>query len=312
MDDLRPHDEHDEHEEPAHDIVDEPVDAVVDRLAAYTHSAEDEHPAELPQFDPGLEVEMLELADEPRRFGRLRNRPPKGERPEKAEKPEKQRKDKRAKKLVGLKIGASQIAAAHVVNNGSPELVEVVREPLEQGVVVAGEIRDPEALGDALKRFFDLHKLPKNAVRLGVANNRIGVRIFEIEGISDPQMLENAIRFRAEEVLPIPLDQAVLDYVVLDGRTEGTAPSGSASSWSSPIGTSSTGTSRPAGARGCRSSASTTRRSLCFVLSVRPSSATRRRERSWVSRSATTARPSPFRTASTASSRECSTGAAGR
>ena len=221
MDDLRPHDEHDEHEEPAHDIVDEPVDAVVDRLAAYTHSAEDEHPAELSQFDPGLEVEMLELADEPRRFGRLRNRPPKGERPEKAEKPEKQRKDKRAKKLVGLKIGASQIAAAHVVNNGSPELVEVVREPLEQGVVVAGEIRDPEALGDALKRFFDLHKLPKNAVRLGVANNRIGVRIFEIEGISDPQMLENAIRFRAEEVLPIPLDQAVLDYVVLDGRTEG-------------------------------------------------------------------------------------------
>src|SRR6186997_629186 len=224
MDDLRPHDEHDEHdehEEPAHDIVDEPVDAVVDRLAAYTHSAEDEHPAELPQFDPGLEVEMLELADEPRRFGRLRNRPAKGEKPEKAEKPEKQRKDKRAKKLVGLKIGASQIAAAHVVNNGSPELVEVVREPLEQGVVVAGEIRDPEALGDALKRFFDLHKLPKNAVRLGVANNRIGVRIFEIEGISDPQMLENAIRFRAEEVLPIPLDQAVLDYVVLDGRTEG-------------------------------------------------------------------------------------------
>jgi type IV pilus assembly protein PilM len=221
MDDLRPHDEHDEHEEPAHDIVDEPVDAVVDRLAAYTHSAEDEHPAELPQFDPGLEVEMLDLADEPRRFGRLRNRPAKGEKPEKAEKPEKQRKDKRAKKLVGLKIGASQIAAAHVVNNGSPELVEVVREPLEQGVVVAGEIRDPEALGDALKRFFDLHKLPKNAVRLGVANNRIGVRIFEIEGISDPQMLENAIRFRAEEVLPIPLDQAVLDYVVLDGRTEG-------------------------------------------------------------------------------------------
>ena len=221
MDDLRPHDEHDEHEEPAHDIVDEPVDAVVDRLAAYTHSAEDEHPAELSQFDPGLEVEMLELADEPRRFGRLRNRPPKGEKSERAEKPEKQRKDKRAKKLVGLKIGASQIAAAHVVNNGSPELVEVVREPLEQGVVVAGEIRDPEALGDALKRFFDLHKLPKNAVRLGVANNRIGVRIFEIEGISDPQMLENAIRFRAEEVLPIPLDQAVLDYVVLDGRTEG-------------------------------------------------------------------------------------------
>jgi type IV pilus assembly protein PilM len=125
-------------------------------------------------------------------------------------------KDKRAKKLVGLKIGASQIAAARVVNNGAPVLLEVVREPLDPGVVVAGEIRDPEALAGALKRFFELHKLPKKGVRLGLSNNRIGVRVFQIEGVSDERQLENAIRFRAEEVLPIPLDQAVLDYVVLD------------------------------------------------------------------------------------------------
>jgi type IV pilus assembly protein PilM len=125
-------------------------------------------------------------------------------------------KDKRLKKLVGLKIGASQIAAARVVNNGAPELVEVVREPLDPGVVVAGEIRDPEALAGALKRFFELHKLPKKGVRLGLSNNRIGVRVFQIEGVSDERQLENAIRFRAEEVLPIPLDEAVLDYVVLD------------------------------------------------------------------------------------------------
>jgi type IV pilus assembly protein PilM len=125
-------------------------------------------------------------------------------------------KDKRVKKLVGLKIGASQIAAARVVNNGAPELLEVVREPLDPGVVVAGEIRDPEALAGALKRFFELHKLPKKGVRLGLSNNRIGVRVFQIEGVSDERQLENAIRFRAEEVLPIPLDEAVLDYVVLD------------------------------------------------------------------------------------------------
>jgi len=217
MDDLRPRDEY---EDVQPETADEPVDAVIDRLAAYTHAGDGVAPADDPEVAPDPEPVMLELAEEPRRFGRLRNREPKAEKPVKQPKPPKQRKDKRAKKLVGLKIGASQIAAAHVVNNGSPELLEVAREPLEHGLVVAGEIRDPETLGDALKRFFDLHKLPKNAVRIGVANNRIGVRTFEIEGISDPQMLENAIRFRAEEVLPIPLDQAVLDYVVLDERTE--------------------------------------------------------------------------------------------
>ena len=57
-----------------------------------------------------------------------------------------------------------------------------------------------------------------------LANNRIGVRIFEIDGVSDAQQLDNAIRFRAEEVLPIPLDEAVLDYVVLEDavREDGT------------------------------------------------------------------------------------------
>jgi type IV pilus assembly protein PilM len=106
-----------------------------------------------------------------------------------------------------------------MVNNGVPELVDVVREPLEPGVVVSGEIRDPDLLAGALKRFFELHKLPKKGVRLGLSNNRIGVRVFEIEGVTDTRQLENAIRFRAEEVLPIPLDQAVLDYVVLDDTT---------------------------------------------------------------------------------------------
>ncbi len=134
---------------------------------------------------------------------------------------EKRGAHRKAKRLVGLKIGSSQIAAAEVVNNGAPELVEVFREPLEPGLVVSGEIRDPEALTVALKRLFELHKLPKRGVRLGLANNRIGVRIFEIEGVEDARQLDNAIRFRAEEVLPIPLDQAVLDYVVLDEAVRG-------------------------------------------------------------------------------------------
>jgi type IV pilus assembly protein PilM len=156
---------------------------------------------------------------EPERHRRLALR---RERSTKAEKTDTKRK--RAKKLVGLKIGASQIAAARVVNNGAPELVEVVREPLEPGIVVSGEIRDADALSDALQRFFERHKLPKKGVRLGISNNRIGVRVFDIEGVTEAQQLENAIRFRAEEVLPIPLDQAVLDYVVLDEgeREDGT------------------------------------------------------------------------------------------
>jgi type IV pilus assembly protein PilM len=122
---------------------------------------------------------------------------------------------KGGKKLVGLKIGASQIAAAKIVNGGEPELVQVARADLEPGIVVGGELREPEALALALKDFFRKHGLPKRGVRLGIANNRIGVRTFEVVGIDDPKQLANAIRFRAQEVLPIPIEEAVLDYHVL-------------------------------------------------------------------------------------------------
>ena len=127
---------------------------------------------------------------------------------------------KRTKRLVGLKIGGSQLAAARIVNNGHPELVQVARERLEHGIVVGGELREPELLAEALKAFFRKHKLPRQGVRLGIANNRIGVRIFEIAGIADPKQLENAIRYRAQEALPIPIEEAVLDYHVLGERTD--------------------------------------------------------------------------------------------
>src|SRR5262249_14554068 len=145
--------------------------------------------------------------------------------PEKKAKAPRARKErsgngKRSKRLVGLKIGGSQLAAARIVNNGVPELVQVAREPLGNGIVVGGEVREPELLAEELKAFFRKHKLPRQGVRLGIANNRIGVRMFEISGIQDPRQLENAIRFRAQEALPIPIEEAVLDYHVLGERVD--------------------------------------------------------------------------------------------
>ena len=122
------------------------------------------------------------------------------------------------KLVVGLKVGASQIAAAQVVNKGVPRVVRVARAPLPPGVVVGGELRDPEELATALKTLFRKNKLPKSGVRLGIANDRIGVRTFEISGVEDEKQLANAVRFRAQEALPISLDEAVLDYRILDDR----------------------------------------------------------------------------------------------
>jgi type IV pilus assembly protein PilM len=126
---------------------------------------------------------------------------------------------KAAKRIVGLKIGASQLSAATVANNGHAEVLQAARSSLDAGIVAGGELRDPNALAEALKEFFAKNKLPKRGVRLGIATNRIGVRTLEIVGIDDPKQLANAIRFRAQEALPIPIDEAVLDYQVLAEST---------------------------------------------------------------------------------------------
>lgn len=126
-----------------------------------------------------------------------------------------------AKQVVGLKIGASQLAAARVARNGSAELVQLAREPLARGVVSGGEIREPAELAAALRAFFKEHKLPRRGIRLGISNNRIGVRTIELVGIDDPKQIANAVRFRAQEALPIPIDEALLDYQVLSEGVNG-------------------------------------------------------------------------------------------
>ena len=127
--------------------------------------------------------------------------------------------------LVGLEIGSSQIAAAHISNNGTHKLMKLHREPLPAGIVSGGEVRDPEALTREIKKFFAEHKLPRRGVRLGIASNRIGVRMLEVPAVDDPKLFDNSIRFHAQEVLPIPVTDAILDYVqVGEGRAQGLEP----------------------------------------------------------------------------------------
>jgi type IV pilus assembly protein PilM len=124
-------------------------------------------------------------------------------------------KARSARRVVGLKVGASQIAAAYAANNGSIEILQLARQELQPGVIVNGELRDPDAFVEALRAFFKKTRLPRRDVRLGISGNRIGVRTFVLSEMESDRQVENAVRFRAQEVLPVPPDEAVLDYRVL-------------------------------------------------------------------------------------------------
>jgi type IV pilus assembly protein PilM len=129
------------------------------------------------------------------------------------------RSDRGGRKIVGLKIGASQLAAAVVQQvDGRSELLQAARVPLEPGIVVDGDVKDRVALTNALKAFFDDNGLPRKDVRIGLASNRIGVRATDVVGIEDAERFDNAVRFKAHEVLPVAVHESVLDYRVIDER----------------------------------------------------------------------------------------------
>ena len=56
--------------------------------------------------------------------------------------------------------------------------------------------------------------MPKK-VRIGVASPRVVIRTIEMPAIADKKQLDAAIRFQAADHIPMPLDEAVLDYQVL-------------------------------------------------------------------------------------------------
>ena len=134
-----------------------------------------------------------------------------------------QKKDSAA---VGIDIEAGSIAAAEVRGrNGTAEIAAAGIEPLAAGAFHEGEIADPDSVVEALKSLFSANKLSKQ-VRLGVGNQRVVVRTVRLPAIEDPKEMEAAVRFQAQEQMPMPLDQAVLEHQVVGGvpAEEGGAP----------------------------------------------------------------------------------------
>ena len=118
----------------------------------------------------------------------------------------------RTRLLTGLEIEPGSIAAARVSVNGHVVVDRAACAPLEPNVVRDGEVGDAAALSEALRELWRANKDLGKKVRVGIANARIVVRPIDLPPMENPKELAAAVRFQAAEELPMPLDQAVLDY----------------------------------------------------------------------------------------------------
>ena len=113
--------------------------------------------------------------------------------------------------LVGLDIQPGFVAAVKARVNGSVLAERAAARPLDGDTVREGEVIDVEALTESLRELFSDGALGKR-VRVGVANQRTVMRTLDLPPITDRKELAAAVRFQAQDQVPMPLSNAVIDF----------------------------------------------------------------------------------------------------
>jgi type IV pilus assembly protein PilM len=122
---------------------------------------------------------------------------------------------------VGLDVDRGALKAVQLSGGpGRYMLGHVGYRRLPPGAIADGEVADEALLASELKEFWSTHSFKGRNVYLGVANARVVVRLLDFPRMGEED-LRGAINFEAQEHIPMPLEEAVTDFVVLGPSEEG-------------------------------------------------------------------------------------------
>ena len=116
--------------------------------------------------------------------------------------------------IVGLDIQPGHVAAVQAHVNGAITVKHAAGAPLPADIVREGEVLDEGVLAETLRELFKDGDLDRR-VRLGVANQRTVLRTLDLPPVDDRKEIEAAVRFQAQDQVPMPLSNAVLDFHAL-------------------------------------------------------------------------------------------------
>jgi type IV pilus assembly protein PilM len=119
---------------------------------------------------------------------------------------------KKTAPTVGLDIDTGSVAAAEM--SGAEGSLQTGVQSLPVGAFRDGEVIDSNAVSAALGELFSRQGFSKR-VRLAVASQGVAFRTLRLPVIEDPEQLKSAVRFQAQEQIPMPLESAVIDHQVI-------------------------------------------------------------------------------------------------
>jgi type IV pilus assembly protein PilM len=121
-----------------------------------------------------------------------------------------------AKTRIGLDVGSTAARAVEVNVAGEPPvLVRAAQVPMPPGAIENGEVRQPEAVTEALRELWRRGGFKNRQVYMGVGNQRVVVREVALPWLPLKELRES-LPYQVQEFIPIAVEDAVLDFDALD------------------------------------------------------------------------------------------------
>ena len=119
------------------------------------------------------------------------------------------------KTRIGLDVGSTAVRAAELTEGSPPSVVRAAQVPLPAGAVENGEVRDVGAVSEALRELWTRGGFKSRKVWMGVGNQRVVVREIALPAMPEKE-LRQSLGFQVQEFIPMPVDEAVLDYHLIE------------------------------------------------------------------------------------------------
>jgi type IV pilus assembly protein PilM len=123
-----------------------------------------------------------------------------------------------ARSSIGLDLGTSAVRAAEVRGTDVPTLVRFGQLALPPGAMSNGEVVDADAVASVLKDLWRRAGFKSKRVHIAVANQNVVVRQVDMPRMSEED-LGSALGYQVQDYIPIPLEDAILDYVPIEEFT---------------------------------------------------------------------------------------------
>lgn len=124
------------------------------------------------------------------------------------------------KRLVAIEVTADFVRGIELENplTLKPDFVKMGEIALPAGVAGESEIFDMDAVKDAFKELWKVHKFSTNVVAVGLGGRKVLVRDFETP-VAEIERIKSKLKFEAANLLPAQMGEAMLDFYPTNLKT---------------------------------------------------------------------------------------------